>query len=223
LSGQTERSLSGGPPLGFEEAANLAAIPGLIRELNSLRGDLETLRAEAGNARTESQETERIGKRLDSFSAGLASLASRMEDIELAHMAGANKETVRNQSAEAAASRLAALEEQARRTETAFAALQEQTGQTESGPAALQEQVRQTEAALAALKEQTERAESGLAALREQTRQAEAGLASLEERTQHLEDAHARLHADLDKMTAAAAARVIREEIAALVAEQNKP
>ncbi|MDR2668994.1 MAG: hypothetical protein LBC14_03450, partial [Desulfovibrio sp.] len=171
--GQKESSRAGSPAIGFEEAANLAAIPGLIRELNALRGDLETLRGEAGSARTETGDAERIGKRLDSFSAGLASQASRLEDLELAHMAGANKETAREQSAAAAASTLAALEEQAGRAETALAALEEQARQ----------------------------AEAALAALREQTGRAEAGLASLEARAQRLEDAHARLHADLDKMT----------------------
>ncbi|MDR2604588.1 MAG: hypothetical protein LBC55_04445 [Desulfovibrio sp.] len=207
-AGQTEGSRTGGSSIGFEEAANLAAIPGLISELNSLRGDLETLRAEAGSARTQTGDTERIGKRLDSFSAGLASLASRLEDLELAHMAGANKETAREHSAAAAASKLVALEEQAGRAETALAALNEQA--------------RQAEAELNALKGQTGRAEAELNALKEQTGRAEAGLASLEERAQRLEDAHARLDADLEKMAAAAAARVIREELAALVAGQHR-
>jgi uncharacterized phage infection (PIP) family protein YhgE len=208
LPARAESRPDHGAVIGFEEAANLAAIPGLLAEVTSLRGELETLlAATAESARTETEGTARTGKRLDSFSSGLASLASRLEDLELVYMAGANKEKILARDADAAASGLAELEERTRQAETGLAALEEQTRQAETG--------------LAALEERTRRAEAGLAALEERTRQAEAGLAAAEERAQRQEDAYARLHADLDKMAAAAAARVIREELAALVAENH--
>ncbi|MDR1945903.1 MAG: hypothetical protein LBQ51_01880 [Desulfovibrio sp.] len=149
-SAQTETAPVCGPSIGYEEAANLSAIPGLINEVSLLRGELEKLRNPA-SARTEAGDLERVGKRLDSHSAGLASLASRLEDLELARMASENRDKFLNSGSEGTEARLTALEEKVRQ----------------------------------------------------------------------MEDALASLHADLDKMAAAAAARVIREEIAALVAEKH--
>jgi hypothetical protein len=58
-----------------------------------------------------------------------------------------------------------------------------------------------------------------LKALRGDLEDIKAGFSSLEERIKNLEDQFADLHSSLDKIAAATAARVIREELAALLAK----